>query len=155
MMMIMRKIFVITSGLVLLDVVLQFYFAAVGAFTRPQTNHSFALHATNATVILLLPLLNTLVAALAKAGGRTIALAALPSLLVVVQILLFVIAALFIPEGAAKDADGVPLNSTTGALVVLGFHALNGLAILGVSGTVLARARALAAAAVPAQAVAA
>ncbi len=74
----MRQVFLVTSSLVLLSVLAQFSFAGVGAFHRPVDHDGFTLHAINSTVLLALVLLNTIVAALARAGGGTIALAALP-----------------------------------------------------------------------------
>ncbi|HCU49384.1 MAG TPA: hypothetical protein DGG94_06200, partial [Micromonosporaceae bacterium] len=60
----MRKVFVALSGLLLLAVVLQFYFAAYGAFTLPPPatmegeQEAFQLHAMNSNIILLLSLLD-------------------------------------------------------------------------------------------------
>jgi uncharacterized membrane protein len=138
-----RKVFVVLSGLLLLAVVLQFYFAATGTFDRPQDDDSFAAHGTNALIILILSLLTTISAALARAGGRTIGLAALPILLVVLQIVIFIVADLFVPAGTPRDADDVPLEVGGPALYTIGLHAINGLAILLTAAVIFRRARAL------------
>jgi hypothetical protein len=138
-----RKVFVVCSGLLLLAVVLQFYFAATGSFDRPETDDSFAAHGTNALVILGLSLLTTIAAALARAGGRTIGLAALPILLVVLQIVIFIVADLFVPADTPRDADDVPVEVGGLALYTIGLHAINGLAILLTAFVIFRRARAL------------
>jgi len=81
-----RKAFVAMSSLLLVAFVLQFVFAAVGAFTKPAGDGAYALHSiTGMAVIPALTLLTTLFAALAKAPGRLVGLAILPLGLVVVQ----------------------------------------------------------------------
>jgi hypothetical protein len=144
-----RKLFLVTSGVLLLVVVLQFYFAAVGAFTRPTSHDAYSGHATNAMVVLGAAVLVTIAAALARAGGRTIGLAALPILLVVMQIVIFIIAELFIPAGTAVDADGIPLEASGTPVYVVGLHALNGLLIFFVAVLLVRRARALAISSAP------
>lgn len=128
----MRKAFVVLSGLLVLAVVLQFYFAAYGAFTIPfpQTtdahHEAFKLHSGNVNVIMLLSLLSAIAALLAKTGWKTALLAFTPFLLVWVQILIFILAG-----AAGADIDVVPPKSTAAAHVIVAFHALNALAILG------------------------
>src|SRR4051812_31787296 len=101
------------------------YFAAVGAFDKPQDDDSFALHsATGMMVIPLLSLLATVVAAIARVPGRQIGLTILPLGLVIVQMLIIALG------GAFDDSTG---NTTPLSLAVLGLHALNGMAIIGVS----------------------
>jgi hypothetical protein len=133
----MRRIFVAVSGLLLLSTGVQFYLAAVGALTRPQTDDSFALHSfTGMAVIPALSLLATIAAVLSRAPGRVTGLAILPVGLVVLQLLIVAISKAF--------ADGAG-HSTPVGLAIGGLHAINGLAVMGVSGAVLRRARALAA----------
>ncbi|SCF04095.1 hypothetical protein GA0070607_4753 [Micromonospora coriariae] len=132
----MRKVFVITSALVVVVVLAQFYLAGVGAFSRPATADAWTAHRTGAVAILALALLNTVVAALARAGGRTIAFAALPIGLVILQFVLSAMSTAL--GGSTTDRSGLPLY-----LVAL--HAVNGLAVLGTAITGLANARRLAA----------
>ncbi|MFF0306333.1 DUF6220 domain-containing protein [Streptosporangium sp. NPDC004379] len=134
----MRKVYVVLAGLLLASVVVQFYFAAVGAFDRPMEEGSFALHDTfGMMAIPILSLLATVAAALAKAPGRLIGFTLLPLGLVIVQVLIVVLGR------ALNDDTGY---TTTAGLAVLGLHAINGLAVMGAAGSVLRRARALAAA---------
>jgi len=88
-----RKAFVAMSSLLLVAFVLQFVFAAVGAFTKPAGDGAYALHSiTGMAVIPALTLLTTLFAALAKAPGRLVGLAIVPLGLVVVQALIAALA---------------------------------------------------------------
>ncbi|HEX7746780.1 MAG TPA: DUF6220 domain-containing protein [Micromonosporaceae bacterium] len=133
----MRRIFVVVSTLLLLSTIVQFYLAAVGALTRPQTDESFALHSLNGmAVIPALSVLATIAAALARAPGRLVGLAILPAGLVVVQSLIIAI------NDAFADGTG---HSTPVGLAIGGLHAIGGLAVMGTSGAVMRRARALAA----------
>ena len=132
----MRKAFVIISTLLLVSFVLQFAFAAVGAFTKPAGEGAYALHSVNGmAVIPVLTLLTTLFAALAKAPGRIIGLAILPLGLVVVQVLIAVLA------NAFTDAAGA---STPVGLTIASLHALNGIVAVHVVVSVLRAARRLA-----------
>ncbi|MFF4777095.1 DUF6220 domain-containing protein [Microtetraspora fusca] len=134
----MRRVYVALAGLQLLAVLAQFYFAGIGAFDKPQADDSYGLHATlGMMVIPVLSLVVTVVATLAKAPGRLIGLSILPLGLVVVQMLIIILGR------ALNDSTG---NTTAGSLAVLGLHAVNGLAIMGVAGQVLAGARRLASA---------
>jgi hypothetical protein len=133
----MRKVYSGLAGLMLLAVVAQFYFAAVGAFAKPQDDNSFAVHDLIGTMIIpVLSLLATVAAAVARVPGRLIGLTILPLGLVIVQMLI-------IGVGTALSDTDAGERTTPAALVVLGLHAVNGLAIMGVAGTVFARARAL------------
>ena len=132
----MRKAFVIISTLLLVSFVLQFAFAAVGAFTKPAGESAYALHSVNGMAIIPgLTLLTTLFAALAKAPGRIIGLAILPLGLVVVQVLIAVLA------NAFTDAAGA---STPVGLTIAALHALNGIVAVHVVVSVLRAARRLA-----------
>jgi hypothetical protein len=132
----MRKAFVIVSTLLLASFVLQFVFAAVGAFTKPADDGAYTLHSVNGmAVIPALTLLTTLFAALAKAPGRLIGLAILPLGLVVVQALIAVLA------NAFTDAAGA---STPLGLTIAGLHALNGIVAVHVVVSVQRAARRLA-----------
>jgi hypothetical protein len=131
-----RKAFVIISTLLLVSFVLQFAFAAVGAFTKPAGEGAYALHSVNGmAVIPVLTLLTTLFAALAKAPGRIIGLAILPLGLVVVQVLIAVLA------NAFTDTAGA---STPVGLTIAALHALNGIVAVHVVVSVHRAARRLA-----------
>ncbi|MCT9933250.1 DUF6220 domain-containing protein [Planotetraspora sp. A-T 1434] len=132
----MRRVYAALAGLLLLSVVVQFYFAAVGAFEKPQVDGSFALHSVTGTLVIpVLSLLATVAAALSRAPGRQIALTILPLGLVIVQMLIIALGE------ALDDSTG---NTTPASLAILGLHAVNGLAIMGVSGFVFRGARLLA-----------
>ena len=122
------------SGLLLTAVILQFYFAAYGAFTIPfpitteQHHEAFSLHSANSNIIMLLSLLTMGAAFLAKAGLRTAMLALAPFVLVILQIVIFIVSGV-----AGGDIDATPPISNTPAHVIVALHALNALAILGTS----------------------
>ncbi|MEU9828021.1 DUF6220 domain-containing protein [Micromonospora chersina] len=131
----MRKVFVVVSALSLVSFAVQFVFAAVGAFTKPAGDGAYALHSVNGmAVIPVLTLLTVLFAALARAPGRLIGLAALPLGLVVVQALLAALA------NGATDAGG---GSTPLGLTIAGLHAVNGIVAVHVVVNVLRGARQL------------
>jgi hypothetical protein len=132
----MRKAFVIASGVLLAAFAFQFVFAAVGAFTKPAGGDgSYRLHSiTGMAVIPALTLLTVLFAALAKAPGKLIGLAALPLGLVVLQALLAALA------NGLTDASG---QTTTAGLVVGGLHAVNGIIAVHIVVAVLRGARGL------------
>lgn len=144
----MRKVFFGFTVLMFVSVIAQFYFATFGAFERPTPafgaeDAAIMPHILNGTMVLpLLSILTTIVAAIAKAGGRLILLSITPLLLVVVQ--LFVIFELAAMLGAEEN------STSTASLVVLGFHALDGVAILWASVVLMKKARDLTKAAAPA-----
>ncbi|MFR9776112.1 DUF6220 domain-containing protein [Micromonospora sp. MS34] len=131
----MRKVYVILVGLLTVSIAVQFYLAASGAFETPQTDDSFAAHRTVGFMVIPgLALLATLAGALARVGGRLIALTILPVGLVVLQSVTRVVADAF--NTSAGDSTGV-------STAIFGLHALNGLAIMALSGYLMRRARAL------------
>jgi len=132
----MRKVFVITSALVLVVVLAQFYLAGVGAFSRPATADAWTAHRTGAMAIMAFALLNTVVAALARAGGRIIAFAALPIGLVILQ---------FVLSAMSTALGGSPTDRTGMPLYLIALHAVNGLVVLGAAVTGLVNARRFAA----------
>ena len=130
----MRKAYFFTTVLLFISTIIQFYFAAMGIF-GPADHSLFVFHSINGQIVLpVLALLAVLFGALSKAGVRTVLLTALPILLVVVQILLFILAGAL--TGTTPEAPNV-----AGA-IILGLHAVNGLAILFVILVVMRRARA-------------
>src|SRR5207248_1201034 len=118
-----RSFYLLATLAVFVDVCLQFYFAAYGAFSK--TRIDFALHGANSFVLLIVMLVALLVSILAAATaglswGRVIVQLLLPILLVG-QIGLFIL----------HDAlGGTQQNPLPG---VLGLHALNGLLIFGIA----------------------
>jgi hypothetical protein len=146
----MRKLFLATAGLALLSVLAQFYFAGLGVFRRPEVAEGFAPHVINAGVVQGVAVLDAVAAGLARAGRRTVVLAALPVLLVFVQYAIFAFGGLATPEGTPLDADGVPLVAQGPPVFIVALHVLNAVLILGITAAVLRRARALVTAPAPA-----
>jgi hypothetical protein len=128
-----RKAYFVVTVLLLISVVLQFYFAALGIF-GPKDGELFVFHSINGQFVLpALSVLAVIFAALSKAGARTVWLSALPILLVAVQILLFILAGAI--TGTTEE------NPTVGGAIILGLHAVNAIAILGTIITLMNRAR--------------
>jgi uncharacterized membrane protein YhaH (DUF805 family) len=136
----MRKAFAGLATLLMLVVVAQFYFAASGAFSTAPNDESFQPHRVLGYVIFLLALLMTLVAALARMPRRLIGLSGLVAGLTVVQVVIAVLARAF------NDTGDI---STTAGQTIFGLHAVNGLAIMAVVGTIVRQARALSKSAAP------
>ena len=133
----MRKVHFVLSVLVLAAVVLQFYLAGVGVFSMPE-DELFGLHTANGRfVIPVLLLLNIPAAALAR--GRTLRYALGLVGLLALQTVIFVIA--IVTTGSNPFEDVV---ITTAGTVILSFHALNGLLILGVTVQLVRKSYALA-----------
>jgi hypothetical protein len=131
-----RKAYFVITVLLLIAVVIQFYFAALGVFgPQGETDNLYLFHRINGSAVLpILSLLAVLFAALSKAGARTVWLSALPILLIAVQYLLFIVGGLV--------GGGDEENPTVGTAIILGLHAVNGLAIMGTIITLMGRARA-------------
>ncbi|HEY5878857.1 MAG TPA: DUF6220 domain-containing protein [Nakamurella sp.] len=128
----MRRVFQVLTVLLLAAVVVQFYFAAFGVFTAPANDSQFVLHQMNGRMVLpLLCLLVIAAAALARAPGRLIGFSAIPLGLLVMQIVLFLVAAL---------TGSSPEQTNVAGQIILGLHAVNGLAILGVTILLVRRA---------------
>lgn len=119
----MRKVFTALSGLLLLVVVAEFFFAASGAFAE----QTYRPHHLLGYVTFLLPIAMILIAWPARLPGRLIGLSALVAALVSVQVLIAVL------------ASGIGDGTTAGALV-FGLHAVNALVILGTAGLIVSRA---------------
>jgi hypothetical protein len=131
-----RKVYFFVTVLLLISVVFQFYFAALGVFgPQGEDDNLYVFHSVNGQFVLpVLSLLAVLFAALSRAGARTVWLSALPILLVAVQILLFILAGAI--GGGTEDTP------TVASAIVLGLHAVNAIAILGTIITLMTRARA-------------
>ncbi|NJC71456.1 hypothetical protein HC031_17280 [Planosporangium thailandense] len=126
----MRKAFAGLATLLMLAVVVQFYFAASGAFSTAPNDESFRPHRALGYLIFLLPVLMTVVAALTRMPGRLIGMSGLVAGLTIVQVVIAVLAKAF--------GDG-----TTAGQLVFGLHAVNGLAIMAVVGRIVRQAREL------------
>ena len=122
----MRKAFAGLAILLMLVVVAQFFLAASGAFSTAPKDESFRPHRALGYVIFLLPVVMTIVAALARMPGRLIGMAALVAGLTVVQVVIAVLARAFGDTG----------DSTTVGQLIFGLHAVNGLVIVAVGALV-------------------
>ena len=129
----MRKAFSGLATLLVLVVIAQFFFAAVGAFSTAPHDESYRPHHALGYVIFLLPVVMTIIAALARMPGRLIGMPALVAGLTAVQVL--------IAELAKEIGDTG--NSTTAGSLISGLHAVNGLAILATAGMIVWQARTL------------
>ena len=106
----MRRVYVTLTGLLVVSVVIQFYFAAFGVFTAPENDSQFILHLLNGRFVLpLLCLLCIAAAAIARAPGRLIGFTAIPLGLLVMQTMLFIVAGT--GRGVAgEDESGGPAD---------------------------------------------
>ena len=121
-----------TDGAVAGRLTVQFYFAAFGVFTAPANDSQFVLHQMNGRMVLpLLCLLVIAAAALVRAPGRLIGFSAIPLGLLAMQTVLFLVAGL---------TGSSPEKTNVAGQIILGLHALNGLAILGVTILLVRRA---------------
>ncbi|MER5334130.1 DUF6220 domain-containing protein [Micromonospora sp. NPDC002717] len=135
----MRRAFAGLAALLMLAVVAQFFLAASGAFDTAPNDESFQPHRALGGGIVLIAVLVTVVAAIARMPGRLIGLSGLVAGLAVVQ---------FVIKGIAAAFDGTGGSTTAGELV-FGLHAINGLAILAVTGMIGRQARQLSRPAAP------
>ncbi|MBE3015919.1 hypothetical protein IL992_43185 [Microbispora sp. NEAU-D428] len=126
----MRRFFAGLAALQALAVVAQFFLAAGGAFDTAPNDESFQAHRMLGAGIVLLAVLVTIVAAIARMPGRLIGMSGLVAGLAVVQVVIRAIASAF-------DGTG---GSTTAGELVFGLHAVNGLAILAVAGRIVRQA---------------
>jgi hypothetical protein len=129
-----RKIFAGLATVLALVVVAQFFLAASGAFDTAPKDESFQPHRALGYGIVLFAVVLTIVAALARMPGRLIGMTGLVAGLGVGQGLIAAIADAFNDTGGTGTAAG---------RLVFGLHAINGLIVLAVAGTVARRARAL------------
>jgi hypothetical protein len=127
----MRRFFTGLAALLALAVVVQFFLAAGGAFDTAPNDESFQTHRALGYGIVLLAVLVTLVAAMARMPGRLIGMSGLVAGLAVLQGVIRALAKAF------DDTGG----STTAGELVFGLHAVNGLAILAVAVTIVRQAR--------------
>lgn len=129
----MRRFFAGLATLQMLAVVVQFFLAASGAFDTAPNDESFQPHRALGGGIVLIAVLVTVVAAIARMPGRLIGMSGLVAGLVLVQ---------FVIKAIATALDGTG-GSTTAGRLVFGLHAVNGLAIVAVTGLIIRQARQL------------
>ena len=130
----MRKLFAILAILLTAAAAMQLYFAAIGVFSNPD-DELFKIHGFNGQIVLrVLPLLMIIVGAIAKVGRSLIWQSAWVLILSLVQLLLFILAGVLF--GATKESVDVPI----GATIMLGFHGLVGMAMIGLSIEILRKA---------------
>jgi heme A synthase len=120
------------TALLALVIVVQFYLAASAAFDTAGKDESFQSHRALGYGIVLLAVLVTIAAALARMPGRLVGMTALIAGLGVLQGVIRALAAAF-----GDTAE----TSTTAGKLVFGLHAVNGLIMLTLSMTVARRAR--------------
>jgi hypothetical protein len=133
----MRKLFAVIAILLTLSAVMQLYFAAIGVFSNPGDD-LFAIHGFNGQYVMrYLPVLLIVVGAIAKVGRTLIWMSVWVIIGTLVQLLLFILSGVIF--GVGPDSTNVPL----GATILLGFHGLVGLALIGLSIEITRRATAL------------
>jgi hypothetical protein len=129
-----RSVYLVLTLVLLVALTVQFYLAGVGVFSNPE-DRLFGLHAMNGFVLLGLGLLVLIASFFTKAGGRAIALSALPLVLVLLQPLLFMLGFSFTDETAEA-----PSALTT---YIVSLHVLVGLGAWVVTYHLFNRARGL------------
>lgn len=127
----MKKVVTVLAGLQMLAIAVQFFLAASGAFDSAPTEEAFKSHKALGFGVLILGIVLTIAAAVARMPGKTIGLAGLAAGLVVLQMAI------------AEAASGIGEGSTAGG-IVFGLHGVNGVAIMVVTAQFMWRARQLA-----------
>lgn len=129
-----NSLLIAASSALLLAILVQFYFAAFGAFGDRSDTGGFAAHEWVArTALPVLAVLTIVAAAVARAGRRIVTLSAVPAIVIVVQFLLFFAA-------RAVGSETHPGGASVSGAIVLGFHALFGVAALAATWFVLSAA---------------
>lgn len=127
----MRRLLLISSTVLLLVVVTQFYLAAYGAFGDRDATSGFHAHEWVARIALPVFGILVIVAAVgSRLGRRVVWLSTVPLIVTVVQFLLFFVA-------RAVGSDTYPGGASLAGAIVLGFHALFGLAALAATVTLV------------------
>lgn len=120
----MKRVFAGLATLLLLAVVIQFYLAASGAFDTAPNEESFHPHRALGNAIILLAVVLTIAAALARIPGRLIGSAGL-------------VAGSAILQSVIREVAGLVGGSSGTGHVIFGLHAINGLVIVGVLGMIV------------------
>lgn len=113
----MLKFYRLWIGLLHILIGLQFFLAGYGAIGTGSPDESFSLHIMNGRLIAVIALLGILFAALSRAGGKLVGMAAGVLGLVVLQSLIAL----------------VSVAGTTPGQIIFGFHAINALMIMGLA----------------------
>jgi Family of unknown function (DUF6220) len=129
----MRKAFAGLAALLMLVVVVQFFLAGMGAFDTAPNEESFAPHRALGYWTVLLAVVLTVVAALARMPGRLIGLSGLVAGLGILQPVI----------GVVAKAFGDSEQTTTAGQLVFGLHTVNALVIIAVAHNVFRQARKL------------
>lgn len=130
----MRRTIAGLAAVLMLAVVVQFFLAGSGAFDTAPNDEAFRPHRALGYMVVLLALVTTLTAAVARVPGRLIGMSGLLAGLAVAQPLIAVVAKAFGDTG----------DTSTAGQLVFGLHAVNGLIMMGVAGRILREARGLA-----------
>lgn len=113
----MLKFYRLWIGLLHILIGIQFFLAGYGAIGTGSPDESFSLHIMNGRLIAVIALLGILFAALSRAGGKLVGMAAGVLGLVVLQSLIAL----------------VSVAGTTPGQIIFGFHAINALMIMGLA----------------------
>lgn len=124
----MKKVFTVLAGLLFLAVIVQFFLAATGAFYDAPIAEAFQPHRMLGYAIFVLAIVVTVFGAIARIPGRIVGITGLVVGLVLLQVVI------------AETAEAIGAAGH----IVFGLHALNALAIMGASETVVQRSRKLA-----------
>ncbi|GGX22488.1 hypothetical protein GCM10010297_49570 [Streptomyces malachitofuscus] len=130
----MRRTIAGLAAVLMLAVVVQFFLAGSGAFDTAPNDEAFRPHRALGYMVVLLALVTTLTAAVARVPGRLIGMSGLLAGLAVAQPLIAVVAKAFGDTG----------DTSTAGQLVFGLHAVNGLIMMAVAGRILREARGLA-----------
>lgn len=130
----MRRTIAGLAAVLMLAVVVQFFLAGSGAFDTAPTDEAFRPHRALGYMVVLLAVVTTIAAAVARVSGRLIGMSGLLAGLAVAQPLIAVVAKAFGDTG----------DTSTAGQLVFGLHAVNGLVMMGVAGRILREARGLA-----------
>lgn len=131
----MRKAFSGLAVVLLLVVVAQFFLAGVGAFDTAPNDESFAPHRAVGYLLLLVAIVLTILAAVARMPGRLVGTTGLVAGLMLLQPVIATIA------GAFDDGG----RSSTAGTIIFGLHAVNALVIAAVLMRVMRQVRELSA----------
>jgi hypothetical protein len=120
----MRRLLLLSSSALVLVIIVQFYLAAFGAFGDRHDTAGFTAHEWMArTALPVLAVLVVVAASGARLGRSVVVVSTVPLIAMVLQVLLFLVA-------RAAGSDTHPGGASLAGAVVLGFHALFGLAAL-------------------------
>jgi hypothetical protein len=113
----MLKFYRVWIGVLHVLIGLQFFLAGYGAIGSGSPDEAFSFHIMNGRLIAAVALLGILFAALSRAGGKLVGMAAGVLGLVVLQSLIAL----------------VSVAGTTPGQIIFGFHAINALMIMGLA----------------------